>query len=97
MSIETLEKIAKIFYALVLWAIAICILLIQIFIVKTFLPFLSKDSVMEPFFYVISLFIFLFLTVLITDFLRRKIPRFYLLFVLFAFAGLLLVTIYITN
>ena len=97
MSIETLEKIAKIFYALVLWAIAICILLIQLFIVKTFLPSLSKDSVMEPFFYGISLFIFLFLTVFITDFLRRKIPRFYLLFVLLAFIGLLLVTVYITN
>ncbi len=97
MSAEIIEKIAKIFYAFVLWAIAICILLIQIFIVKTFLPSLSKDSVMEPFFYVISLFIFLLLTVVITDFLRRKIPRFYLLFILIAVAGLLLATIYITN
>jgi len=97
MSVKTIEKVAKIFYTLILWAIAICILLIQIFITKTFLPFLSKDSVMEPFFYVISLFIFLFLTVLITDFLRRKIPRFYLLFVLLSFAGLLLATVYIIN
>ncbi len=93
MSIETIEKIAKIFYALVLWAIAICILLIQLFIVKVLLKSIFNDTIIKLFFYVIILT----LTVLITDFLRRKIPRFYLLFVLFAFAGLLLVTIYITN
>jgi len=94
MSIRIMKKLAKIFYALVLWAIAICILLIQLFMVKTFLPYnMFNNSVVKLFLYVI----FLAITVLIADFLRRKIPRFYLLFVLIVSIGLLLLTIYIAN
>jgi hypothetical protein len=90
----------KIVYNIILTLICICIFLIIDILLETILPILSsfktKNTILHKVIWWLWFLFVLTSSVIITDLIRRKIPRILLIFALLISLGFLIVIVYLT-